>query len=210
MEDPNFNIHAYNALDYSLDGLNFQSFSSSESYSSYPNFGTPKCAPHDHHHQLVSTTVVPTETPHHHHRHQYEMTAIERPSKQLKSSNSWNSCTTDQISAKASSSSSSHLISFDAKPKNEVGSNGDVNVFPSSTSQSPKFEQGLKSSTTAVAAASRRSAIHAHDHVLAERKRREKLSQRFIALSALVPGLKKVLTPPTLILFSIKKIIINF
>lgn len=32
----------------------------------------------------------------------------------------------------------------------------------------------------------------AQDHILAERKRREKLSQRFIALSALVPGLKKV------------------
>lgn len=30
------------------------------------------------------------------------------------------------------------------------------------------------------------------DHILAERKRREKLSQRFIALSAIVPGLKKV------------------
>ncbi|XP_023763017.1 transcription factor bHLH18 [Lactuca sativa] len=30
------------------------------------------------------------------------------------------------------------------------------------------------------------------DHILAERKRREKLSQRFIALSALVPGLKKM------------------
>ncbi|MED6145566.1 hypothetical protein PIB30_026425 [Stylosanthes scabra] len=31
-----------------------------------------------------------------------------------------------------------------------------------------------------------------HDHIIAERKRREKLSQRFIALSALVPGLKKM------------------
>ncbi|GFP99432.1 transcription factor bhlh25 [Phtheirospermum japonicum] len=30
------------------------------------------------------------------------------------------------------------------------------------------------------------------DHILAERKRREKISQRFIALSALVPGLKKM------------------
>ncbi|GAA0154184.1 basic helix-loop-helix transcription factor [Lithospermum erythrorhizon] len=30
------------------------------------------------------------------------------------------------------------------------------------------------------------------DHILAERRRREKLSQRFIALSALVPGLKKM------------------
>ncbi|CAM8900852.1 unnamed protein product [Rhodiola kirilowii] len=39
------------------------------------------------------------------------------------------------------------------------------------------------------AAATRSSA--AQDHVIAERKRREKLSQRFIALSAVVPGLKK-------------------
>ncbi|KAL3580332.1 hypothetical protein D5086_018167 [Populus alba] len=30
------------------------------------------------------------------------------------------------------------------------------------------------------------------DHIIAERKRREKLSQRFIALSAVVPGLKKM------------------
>lgn len=33
---------------------------------------------------------------------------------------------------------------------------------------------------------------HTQDHIIAERKRREKLSQRFIALSAIVPGLKKV------------------
>ncbi|XP_057871130.1 transcription factor NAI1 [Cryptomeria japonica] len=33
---------------------------------------------------------------------------------------------------------------------------------------------------------------HTQDHILAERKRREKLSQRFIALSAIVPGLKKM------------------
>ncbi|CAN4111994.1 unnamed protein product [Withania somnifera] len=32
----------------------------------------------------------------------------------------------------------------------------------------------------------------AQDHIVAERKRREKLSQRFIALSALIPGLKKM------------------
>ncbi|CAI9770042.1 unnamed protein product [Fraxinus pennsylvanica] len=33
---------------------------------------------------------------------------------------------------------------------------------------------------------------HGQDHVMAERKRREKLSQRFVALTALVPGLKKM------------------
>ncbi|CAL5187747.1 unnamed protein product [Lathyrus oleraceus] len=33
---------------------------------------------------------------------------------------------------------------------------------------------------------------HAQDHIIAERKRREKLSQQFIALSALIPDLKKM------------------
>lgn len=34
---------------------------------------------------------------------------------------------------------------------------------------------------------------NSHDHVIAERKRREKLSQQFIALSGMVPGIIKVL-----------------
>ena len=38
----------------------------------------------------------------------------------------------------------------------------------------------------------KRSAAHAQFHILAERKRRENISQSFIALAALVPGLKKV------------------
>ncbi|XP_061366059.1 transcription factor bHLH18-like [Gastrolobium bilobum] len=33
---------------------------------------------------------------------------------------------------------------------------------------------------------------HTHDHIIAERKRREKISQLFIALSALIPGLQKM------------------
>ncbi|CAL9233517.1 unnamed protein product [Arabidopsis halleri] len=37
-----------------------------------------------------------------------------------------------------------------------------------------------------------RSQSNAQDHILAERKRREKLTQRFVALSAQVPGLKKM------------------
>ncbi|XP_020600208.1 transcription factor bHLH18-like [Phalaenopsis equestris] len=63
---------------------------------------------------------------------------------------------------------------------------------------------GLKRSYEAMAAASqgkkkeagvlvqRPNSSHNQDHILAERKRREKLSQRFIALSAIVPGLKKM------------------
>ncbi|CAL0313667.1 unnamed protein product [Lupinus luteus] len=38
----------------------------------------------------------------------------------------------------------------------------------------------------------KRSAAHTHDHIMAERKRREKLSQSLIALAALIPGLKKM------------------
>ncbi|PKA49695.1 Transcription factor bHLH25 [Apostasia shenzhenica] len=58
--------------------------------------------------------------------------------------------------------------------------------------------KGVKRSYDAVAADKkaistgfRRPAAQNHDHILAERKRREKLSQRFITLSAVVPGLKK-------------------
>lgn len=38
-----------------------------------------------------------------------------------------------------------------------------------------------------------RPASQTYDHIIAERKRREQLSQHFVALSAIVPGLKKVL-----------------
>ncbi|KAI6695011.1 hypothetical protein NL676_022721 [Syzygium grande] len=37
-----------------------------------------------------------------------------------------------------------------------------------------------------------RTTLHAQEHTIAEKKRREKLSQRFIALSAIIPGLTKL------------------
>uniref|UniRef100_A0A453IZU0 BHLH domain-containing protein n=1 Tax=Aegilops tauschii subsp. strangulata TaxID=200361 RepID=A0A453IZU0_AEGTS len=40
--------------------------------------------------------------------------------------------------------------------------------------------------------ASTKSTPYAQDHIMAERKRREKINQRFIELSAVIPGLKKV------------------
>lgn len=48
----------------------------------------------------------------------------------------------------------------------------------------------------------RRNHRQAQEHVLAERKRREKLAERFISLSALLPGLKKVLIS-SMLLYSI-------
>lgn len=44
-----------------------------------------------------------------------------------------------------------------------------------------------------------RNPLQAQDHVIAERQRRERLSQMFIQLSSLVPGLKKVYMWPVLI-----------
>ncbi|XP_044979714.1 transcription factor NAI1-like isoform X1 [Hordeum vulgare subsp. vulgare] len=40
--------------------------------------------------------------------------------------------------------------------------------------------------------ASTKGTPHAQDHIMAERKRREKINQRFIELSAVIPGLKKM------------------
>ncbi|XP_050205362.1 transcription factor bHLH19 [Mercurialis annua] len=116
---------------------------------------------------------------------------------------SWNSCT--------SPSSSSHMISFGnsnpppsasygvrsipLKPNIEMGS--DENSKPSlfhpgslenqyGSNYNNNFKQGTHKKGAAV------TIRDAQDHVMAERKRREKLSQRFIALSAVIPGLKKM------------------
>ncbi|KAF6156765.1 hypothetical protein GIB67_033234 [Kingdonia uniflora] len=51
----------------------------------------------------------------------------------------------------------------------------------------PKASQGSKRSHKA-----KKSTPSTHDHNIAERSRREKLNQRFITLSAMVPGLKKM------------------
>lgn len=113
-----------------------------------------------------------------------------RPTKQLKTSN-WNSCKTEHISNPQLDSSPSVLSFANSnnyqarvmKPKEEAvvsqGSVGNQNfVF--------KACQGAKRTST-----NTRSSQN-NDHIIAERKRREKLSQRFIALSAIVPGLKKM------------------
>ena len=94
MEDPAF-IHQYeiNSFGYSLDDLDFHSFSG-ESYPSNPNLN-PKSTYNFH------ASVI--ENP---------QTDLGRLAKQLKT-NSWNSCATDHIPSKAASSSSSHLISFE-------------------------------------------------------------------------------------------------
>eukprot|EP00253_Pinus_taeda_P006236 PITA_06236 len=50
----------------------------------------------------------------------------------------------------------------------------------------------ISSSISAKGHSNVKTSGHSQDHSIAERKRREKLSQRFIALSAIIPGLKKM------------------
>lgn len=149
---------------------------------------------------ITSTTTTCSES-----SSERSWTGHERPVKLLKA----NTC---------GSSSSSHLLSFSttasmasnlqqqvhgnsqnrsATPKKEAasqeynmnfGSLSSPGVYPNNQNSGPISGLGIKRGYPVS-----RTPSSAQDHILAERRRREKLSQRFIALSAIVPGLKKVL-----------------
>ncbi|KAE8707667.1 WD repeat-containing protein 5-like [Hibiscus syriacus] len=166
-----------------LLGADLKRSFSSESYSSFPNFNTK------------SGSVSSIE-------------ASYRPTKQLKISGSWNSSTTTEHVPvpKKPSSPTSQSISFEKpasppanynalKPKVETVSSANMN-FSHIIAQGPfqKTNYASKNNNQSIerSYSMSRSPSHAQDHILAERKRREKLSQHFIALSAIVPGLKKM------------------
>ncbi|XP_027348493.1 transcription factor bHLH18-like [Abrus precatorius] len=138
---------------------------------------------------------------------------FERPSKMLKTiSTSSNSSTITNLSPSSSFSSfQSQILSFDNPkpslsetnhfygfdctlnpPQNEMVSVSTPQLgnqrFPTQNPKGSPKNQNLETKTSH----SKRSPAHAQDHIMAERKRREKLSQSFIALAALVPGLKKM------------------
>ncbi|XP_048334412.1 transcription factor bHLH25 [Ziziphus jujuba] len=192
------NQYQMDNLHNSDDDLNFQSYTS-EGHSYYPKND----------HNLVN---FPFEIP---------QTGTESPPNKPLKSNSWSSCTTEYTSTKASSSSSPHLISFQnssspppppataeqyhgldctIKPKNELDYEESMILIPPFLSdldhsfQTQKYYclQKFGHSVKRPFGAMSRSPLHAQDHVIAERKRREKLTQRFIALSAVLPGLKKM------------------
>ncbi|KAL3538747.1 hypothetical protein ACH5RR_002113 [Cinchona calisaya] len=127
-----------------------------------------------------------------------------RPSKQQKS-NSWGSSCSDHISNPLPVTSpnfhvvnSSSFIDHMVKPKEEKMTSVTLNFSPEMMASQGSYDQNqnyvFKVSQGAKRVNSTNNARHAQaqDHIMAERKRREKLSQRFIALSALVPGLKKM------------------
>lgn len=132
--------------------------------------------------------------------------------KQLKSSISWNSCHAAQeifISTNPSSSAAAfapQLISFENSNTDlDCNSNIEMAKDYSLTSQiisfssSARDDSGKKQYHDAANGISHRRVstatrdpLQAQDHLMAERKRRENLSQLFITLSKVVPGLKKV------------------
>nr|ACG29797.1 symbiotic ammonium transporter [Zea mays] len=125
--------------------------------------------------------------------------ADHRPRKAAKVNASWDSCVTEQGSPEDYSSPT--ILSFGGHhakaPKQEL--------LDAAAAALPSFQQARPAPkrsyddmmaeaarAPAAAAAAARPASQNQDHILAERKRREKLSQRFIALSKIVPGLKKM------------------
>ncbi|XP_038978560.1 transcription factor bHLH18-like [Phoenix dactylifera] len=193
MEDPSF-FHQWdtNSLDQVTAqqlavalGQDFQQSLSSESYTSYPPFQPPGSTTSN----TFSCSSMDTR-------------CAERPKKVLKAS-SWNSCTTEQNPAPAiTDASSPSILSFGnldsprnqsdlyerlvgaVRPKEEMEiliPHGSKRSYENMVGQGPKrMNMGARPSS------------HNQDHIIAERKRREKLSQRFIALSAIIPGLKKM------------------
>lgn len=90
------------------------------------------------------------------------------------------------------------------KVKSEVPSGTTINFSSSVLSMDSDFVDsqnliqamglgfGAADTTTTQKKSYNRTSLQAQDHVLAERKRRERLTQRFIALSTLIPNLKKL------------------
>lgn len=174
-------------------GENYTQSFSSESYSSYSTITTKNPS------NTASSGLDSVKD---------SQASFEKPPKQLKIC----SATIGHVLAKPSysSSPSSQLLSFGnsnsppAKPQ-QKGLYDKFNSpfkpkqehFPSLVTKDsedddfrPTSIKGTKRSYSSVT----RTPAHAQVHIMAERKRREKLSQRFIALSAIVPGLKKVYT----------------
>ncbi|XP_040937505.1 transcription factor bHLH18 [Gossypium hirsutum] len=110
----------------------------------------------------------------------HQLDVLERPPlKQLKTNN-WSSCIAPP---KASfSSSSSHIISFNNSSSSLLYYGVDCDLKP---------ETEIWGQVSKMVGSLTRAPLLAQEHVLAERKRREKISQSFLSLAALIPGLKK-------------------
>lgn len=114
--------------------------------------------------------------------------------------NSWNCEETMNMPSSSTISAAAveapQLISFEKErllPFSPANADCDDNLTPqiisfsSSSKEDDEFGKRERGSTAT------RTPLQAQDHLMAERKRREELRQLFIALSKVVPGLKKVI-----------------
>ncbi|KAF8049009.1 hypothetical protein N665_2328s0002 [Sinapis alba] len=107
----------------------------------------------------------------------------ERPTKQLKV----NSTSSPSSSSSSGSLTTPQVISFGAPdPKMNV-----VETSFNFSNQANMYENAGSKRKECGNNGGKREPHHLKEHVLAERKRRQKLNERLIALSALLPGLKK-------------------
>ena len=154
--------------------------------------------------QALAAALMPLQQP-------AAAAAEHRPRKAAKVNTSWDSCITEQGSP--ADSSSLTILSFGGHafakaethqlpsapycgapakaPKQEVVDAG-ATAFHQERPAKRSYDAMVAEVAKVPAPATTRPASQNQDHILAERKRREKLSQRFIALSKIVPGLKKV------------------
>ncbi|PUZ37248.1 hypothetical protein GQ55_9G103300 [Panicum hallii var. hallii] len=157
--------------------------------------------------QALAAALLPLQQP--------AAAAEHRPRKAAKVNTSWDSCITEQGSP--ADSSSPTILSFGGHAAAAAFAKAEAHQVPSAPyygapAKAPKQEvvdagatafhqeRPAKRSYDAMVAevakvpapATTRPASQNQDHIMAERKRREKLSQRFIALSKIVPGLKKM------------------
>ncbi|CAA0807414.1 Transcription factor bHLH25 [Striga hermonthica] len=108
-----------------------------------------------------------------------------RPSKQLKIAKD------DRFSCSPPSDSVNLVNSGLVKPKEETWYNSSGGALNFSSPESV-ISTGSQNHVLKRASTGANGSRLPQDHIMAERKRREKLSQRFITLATLVPGLKKM------------------
>ncbi|RRT34721.1 hypothetical protein B296_00047315 [Ensete ventricosum] len=126
--------------------------------------------------------------------------STERAKKPIKTS-SWSSCTTDKNSAALSDASCPRILSF-GNPESPLRHSNLSHAVTVKRKEEPDVSIPSKRNYGAMSGdggtkrgnPGPRPASHNQEHIMAERKRREKLSQRFIELSAVVPDLKKKVT----------------
>ncbi|KAJ8491744.1 hypothetical protein OPV22_013465 [Ensete ventricosum] len=124
--------------------------------------------------------------------------STERAKKPIKTS-SWSSCTTDKNSAALSDASCPRILSF-GNPESPLRHSNLSHAVTVKRKEEPDVSIPSKRNYGAMSGdggtkrgnPGPRPASHNQEHIMAERKRREKLSQRFIELSAVVPDLKKM------------------